>query len=72
MRAKIQGEVLVELSIDPGGRVTDARIIESLDPVYGLDESALAAARQWVFMPALVDGTPTAATARITLHFRLH
>jgi protein TonB len=72
MRAKIQGEVLVEVSVDASGFVTDARVVESLDPIFGLDANAVEAARQWRFTPALLEGRPVPATARITLHFRLH
>jgi TonB family protein len=72
MRAKIQGEVLVEVSVDASGFVTDARVVESLDPIFGLDANAVEAARQWRFTPALLDGRPVPATARITLQFRLH
>jgi outer membrane biosynthesis protein TonB len=31
------------------GGAADARIVRSLDPVFGLDEEALKAARQWRF-----------------------
>jgi periplasmic protein TonB len=49
MRAKIQGSVILECIVLPDGSVGDLRIIKSLDPVFGLDQEAIKAARQWRF-----------------------
>jgi protein TonB len=49
MRAKIQGSVVLECIVLPDGSVGDLRIIKSLDPVFGLDQEAIKAARQWRF-----------------------
>jgi protein TonB len=57
MRAGIQGVVVVQATIGADGRVTDARILRGL-PM--LNESALAAARQWVF------AVPPGAAAVVT------
>ena len=51
MRAKVQGSVWIEAVVTPEGTVADARITKSLDRVFGLDEEALKAARQWRFVP---------------------
>ena len=72
MLAKIQGTVDVDVVIGPDGRVARARVARSLDAVNGLDEMALAAAKQWTFSPALEAGQPVPVLARITLNFRLH
>src|SRR5260221_9616071 len=42
----IRGIVILELIIDPEGKVTQASVVRS---VPGLDEAALAAARQWTY-----------------------
>lgn len=47
----IGGVVGVEVTVDTRGVVTDARVTES---VAGLDDAALAAARQWEFAPAIL------------------
>ena len=72
MLAKIQGTVDVDVVIGPDGRVARARIARSLDAVNGLDDMALAAAKQWTFSPGLEGLKPVPVLARITLNFRLH
>src|SRR4029079_7407859 len=54
MRAKIQGQVVVQLIVDAQGAVTNARIIAGLAP--DLDEQSLVAVRQWRFEPGTLDG----------------
>ena len=66
MRAGIQGNVVVQASIGADGRVTDARILRGL-PM--LNESALAAARQWIFEPP-ADGRPMLTTIELTFTLR--
>lgn len=51
MRAKVQGVVLLECVVQTDGSVGDVRILKSLDKVFGLDEEAIKAARQWRFVP---------------------
>ncbi|HMZ30326.1 MAG TPA: biotin--[acetyl-CoA-carboxylase] ligase [Thauera aminoaromatica] len=57
MRAKVQGKVLLQCVVRPDGSATDIQILRSLDPVFGLDQEAIKAARQWRFAP----GTPAPA-----------
>jgi TonB family protein len=47
------------------------RLVKSLDPVNGLDEEALKAARQWTFNPATRAGQPVRALAMLELTFTL-
>ena len=56
MRARIQGAVLVAAIVEADGTVRDARVVRSLDGVFGLDQAAVRAANQWVFRPATMDG----------------
>ena len=51
MRAKIQGEVLLECIVMPDGSVGNIRVVRSLDAAFGLDQEAIKAARQWRFQP---------------------
>jgi TonB family protein len=71
LRAKIQGVVEVEAIVLATGRVGEVRIYKSLDKVFGLDEEALRAARNWRFRPAEVDGKPVPFRVIIQLEFRL-
>jgi TonB family protein len=69
--AGVEGLVIVNVLVGKTGHVLDAR----LDPkrqVPILNEYALAAARQWVFTPALANGRPVAVWTAIPFHFRLH
>ena len=44
MRAKVQGSVWLECVVMPDGTVGDVRVTRSLDPMFGLDQEAIAAA----------------------------
>ena len=67
MRAKIQGWNMVEAIIRPDGTVGDVKMVRSLDSKYGLDDRAIAAARQWVFKPGTKEGK--AVAVRVTMKF---
>ena len=71
MRAKVQGVVLVEAVVLPDGTVGDVTVIRSLDRVFGLDEEAIRAARQWRFLPGTRFGEPVAVLVTIELTFTL-
>jgi protein TonB len=71
MRAKVQGVAIVECVVLPDGTVGDARIRRSLDPTFGLDQQALAAAKKWRFKPGLLNGTPVPVIVSIELTFTL-
>lgn len=71
MRAKIQGVVLLEAVVEPDGTVGDVRVVRSLDPVFGLDQEALKAARQWRFVPGRRQGQPVPVLVSIELTFTL-
>ena len=65
--AGISGKVRVEIAVDEQGHVVSVRVIQGLG--YGLDESALAAARGLTFEPAVRCGKPSAATFKIGFNF---
>ena len=71
MRAKIQGIVLLEAVVQTDGTVGDVRVVKSLDPVFGLDQEALKAARQWRFVPGRRQGQPVPVLVSIELTFTL-
>ena len=71
MRAKVQGIVMVECVVLPDGTVGDARVVRSLDPRFGLDQEAIAAAKKWRFKPGLLNGTPVPVVVTIELSFTL-
>jgi len=71
MRAKIQGTVELEAIISPEGRVTEVRVIRSLDKVFGLDQKAREAVLATPFVPCKKSGTPVACLVVFELQFTL-
>jgi TonB family protein len=71
MRAKIQGEVLLECVIQPDGSVGNIRVLRSLDSTFGLDQEAIKAARQWRFAPGTRQGQPVPVLVTIQIAFTL-
>lgn len=71
MRAKIQGEVLLEAVVLDSGLVGDVKVVKSLDP-NGLDQEAIKAAKRWLFQPATDrQGKPVAVYVTLALSFRI-
>jgi len=68
MRARIEGTVTLEVLVDERGLVADARVLKSI-PL--LDQSALEAARQWEFKPAMLNGEPVPVLIQLELNFTL-
>jgi TonB family protein len=72
MRRTIQGRIGVDIVVGVDGTVEDARISESLDKTFGLDDAALAAARQWTFEPGTLEGKPVRVLTQLYFDLRLH
>ena len=71
MRAKVQGAVWLECIVMPDGSVGDVRVTRSLDPIFGLDQEAIKAAKQWRFRPGMRQGEPVPVIITIELSFTL-
>ena len=71
MRAKIQGEVLLECVVGTDGSVGNIRVVRSLDSTFGLDQEAIKAARQWRFAPGTRQGQPVPVLVTIAIAFTL-
>jgi len=65
-----QGEVLVRVRLDTGGGAVEIVIFRSSGSEL-LDRAALAAVREWQFLPAVRDGRPVAAWVEIPVRFQL-
>jgi protein TonB len=65
---RLEGVVVVECLIDTRGRVQEAKVLRGM-PL--LDEAALEAVRQWVYMPTLLNGEPIPVIMTVTVNFRL-
>jgi protein TonB len=66
---KIQGTVLLEIIILKDGTVGPVRVTQSLDP--GLDQKAIEAVRQFLFLPGKLRGEPVDVIAEIEVDFSL-
>jgi TonB family protein len=62
----LAGSVTIMAVIDAMGRVSDARILQS---VRGLDDTALAAVKQWRFAPAMLNGQPVPVRIPVVVRF---
>jgi TonB family protein len=69
-KAKIQGTVLIELTVTPDGKADDVRVVGKLDP--DLDKQAVQAVRSWKFQPATRDGKAVSAQIHAEVQFRLY
>lgn len=63
------GEVLIKVSIDETGKVTDAQV-ERSDADRDLIESAVRAAMRWTFEPAVRYGSPVPSSIVIPFNFK--
>jgi TonB family protein len=68
-RLKVEGEVLLEVVFTASGQIRILRITQGLG--HGLDESAVRAAQQIQFKPALKNGQPTDFQAVLHIVFQL-
>ena len=66
-QAEIEGVVRVQVTVDESGHVLNARVVSGLG--YGLDESALVAARATIFEPATQCGKPVVGTTVLPFRF---
>ena len=68
---RIEGAVTLDVIINADGKVRDVKVAKSLDSVFGLDKSAVAAAKEWTFKPALKDGKAVPVQVGILMTFTL-
>jgi protein TonB len=67
-RARVQGIVLLQVTVDETGNVTDINIIRG-HPL--LNQAAVDAVRQWKYSPTLLNGEPVPVIATVTVNFVL-
>ena len=71
MRARLQGIVVLNCVVRPDGRCSDIRIMKSLDMVFGLDQQAIASAREWRFQPGTRMGEPVSVLVTLEIGFTI-
>jgi protein TonB len=68
--AGIQGRLVLVVTVDADGAVTDVKVVAGVDPA--LDAAAVATVKTWRFKPALACGKPVAGgTFKIARRFEL-
>lgn len=68
-RFRVQGEVVLDVEVDPSGRVVHPRVVQGLG--YGLDEKAMQAIANWRFRPGTLNGNPVTVRQQVHVTFRL-
>jgi protein TonB len=64
----MQGDVMLDVTIDPSGKVADLQILHVLG--YGVDSEVVETVRTWTFRPATRDGVPVALRTGAALSLR--
>jgi protein TonB len=65
---RIEGNVVLECTISPEGRIVDARVLSG-PPL--LQAAAAEAVQQWVYRPTLLNGVAVPVIMTVTVHFTL-
>lgn len=67
--ARVEGDVVLEATIDDTGAVTNVVVKKSV-PL--LDAAAIASVSRWRYSPTKLNGQPVAVTMLVTVRFSLH
>jgi TonB family protein len=67
-QARVQGIVILEITVDTDGTVKDAMVLRSI-PL--LDQAAVDAVRQWEYQPVLLNGVAVPVKMTVTVNFAL-
>jgi TonB family protein len=63
----LHGDVIVEVTIDQRGNVTNTRVLQSLQPE--IDGKVIATLKNWHFKPATIDGIAISSRQDVHFHF---
>ncbi|HVO60489.1 MAG TPA: energy transducer TonB [Terriglobales bacterium] len=63
-----EGDVIIEITIDEAGNITDKKVLHSMTP--SIDQKVLLALESWHFHPATRDGIPISSKQDVHYHFR--
>ena len=68
-KKRIQGDILLQITVSDDGKVADAKVSRSLEP--SLDKQSVETIRKWRFQPATLDGKPVSVVIPVETTFRL-
>ena len=66
--ARVQGVVILDVTLGPTGEVSDVEVLRS---VAATGRGAVAAVEQWRYEPTLVNGVPVSVLLTVTVNFGL-
>jgi len=67
MSSGTKGDVVVDITIDENGKVSDLKLVKGIE--HTIDETVIATIRQWTFNPANRDGHPIASEQELHFHY---
>ncbi len=70
-RARIEGTVILLITIGPDGTVGEVEVLRAPDQIWGFDLAALEAVKRWRYRPALMSGRPVSVYAQVMVEFTL-
>lgn len=62
-----RGDVIVEVTIDATGRITESKLAQGLGP--NIDQNVLTMIQSWVFKPATKDGVAVSSEQELLFHY---
>jgi TonB family protein len=68
LESRVQGVVVLEITISPSGKVVEVRTLKGVAP---LTEAAIEAVRQWEYTPTLLNGVAMPVVMTVTVNFKL-
>ena len=63
----VQGDVIVQVTIDPQGNVVETKLIQGIG--YGIEQKVLDVLQRWRFHPAVRDGVNIASQHIVHFHY---
>lgn len=63
----VQGDVIVEVTIDPRGNVVETKLLQGIG--YGIEQKVLEVLPRWHFHPAMRDGVTIASQHIVHFHY---
>ena len=70
MRARQEGWVVVSFTVDPDGKTSDVKVVES-QPRHVFDRAAIDAVERYRFNPAMKDGSAASSVKQQRIEFKL-
>ncbi len=62
-----KGDVVVDITIDEQGKISELKLVNGIES--SIDQTVVAAVRQWTFRPASRDGRPVASEQELRFHY---